>query len=220
MKNNYLLIKRKILICTILMLSYLNLTNIVMSMNNLYVYSFQDSIPIKDLKSIVINKTYNEDTEIFPFEKDKTIAGINLSASIQLNGESSIVRVILVDIDKKEYMIYEAYPLIVNEKCGLENTNKMAEASTNKGHAGYVFKNGYKLNGYNDWYIPAKEELLSLKENMDYVGGFSRDEWGEVKYWSSTELSEDEAFGLNFIALSGTSCDKLTVKRIRPIRKF
>ena len=36
--------------------------------------------------------------------------------------------------------------------------------------------------GYNDWYLPSKEELNFLYQNKDKIGGFS-DGW----YWSSTE---------------------------------
>ncbi len=101
---------------------------------------------------------------------------------------------------------------------GKDNTLKMANASSS--YAGYAFKDGYDLNGYNDWYIPAQEELKTLKENRDYVGGFATQS-SDASYWSSTELSSDKAFALNFVALMGTNVTKeVYCYRIRPIREF
>jgi len=103
---------------------------------------------------------------------------------------------------------------------GKDNTLKMANASLSSAYAGYAFKNGYELNGYNDWYIPAQEQLKILKENQDYVGGFSTQS-NTASYWSSTELSFDTAFALNFVALMGTNVTKGVYSyRIRPIRDF
>lgn len=103
---------------------------------------------------------------------------------------------------------------------GKDNTLKMANASSSSSYAGYAFKDGYDLNGYNDWYIPAQEELETLKENRDYVGGFATQS-SDASYWSSTELSSDKAFALNFVALMGTTVTKgVYGYRIRPIREF
>lgn len=103
---------------------------------------------------------------------------------------------------------------------GGNNTLKMASASSSSDYAGYAFKNGYVLNSYNDWYIPAQEQLKLLKERQDYVGGFSTVS-NTASYWSSTELSFDKAFALNFVALMGTNVTKGVYSyRIRPIREF
>ena len=71
------------------------------------------SIPIGDLKKVKIDKTFFQDEEICPFSQTEIIYGLSLSGSMQLNGDTSLIRVILVDNDFNEYLVYEAYPLIV-----------------------------------------------------------------------------------------------------------
>ena len=41
------------------------------------------------------------------------------------------------------------------------------------------------LNGYNDWYLPSKDELNKLYLNKTAVGGFASS--ASIRYWSSTE---------------------------------
>jgi len=103
---------------------------------------------------------------------------------------------------------------------GEENTLKMANSVTDDYFAGYPFHGKYEHNGYDDWYIPAKEELILLKDNQGYAGGFSKDS-NSASYWSSTELTIDKAYALNFVALIGTDVSKGEYSyRVRPIRKF
>jgi len=53
-------------------------------------------------------------------------------------------------------------------------------------------------SGYNDWYLPAINELNCLYTNRSAIGGFTDD-----NYWSSTEVDETQAktqrFGGGFI---------------------
>lgn len=104
---------------------------------------------------------------------------------------------------------------------GKENTSKIANsAPEDYYYAGYAFKNNYEHNGFDDWYIPSKNELIILKENKGYAGGFSNNS-NSASYWSSTELTSDKAFALNFVALMGNDVSKgMYSYRIRPIRQF
>lgn len=103
---------------------------------------------------------------------------------------------------------------------GKKNTVLMANKASSPGCAAYHFKNGYKYNGYDDWYIPSYDELEMLKENKSYVGNFSNlTDWNAM-YWSSSEQSETKAFILNFNALMGNTNNKERVFKIRPIRQF
>ena len=64
-------------------------------------------------QTINIDSTFMTDTEIYPFSGIDSIYGLSLSGNITLNSDTSLVRVILVDENYNEYMVYEAYPLIV-----------------------------------------------------------------------------------------------------------
>ncbi|MGB7511331.1 MAG: TIR domain-containing protein [Pelodictyon phaeoclathratiforme] len=72
-----------------------------------------------------------------------------------------------------------------------------------------------KENGYNDWFLPSKEELNQLYHNRSAVGGFA---FGI--YWSSTEYAADVAWNQVF----GNGSQRYNVKgsewRVRPVRAF
>jgi len=66
-----------------------------------------------DPETIEINQTFTAGHEIFPFDEDvTTIFGMALSANISLENDKSLVRVILVDKNYEEHLIYEAYSLL------------------------------------------------------------------------------------------------------------
>lgn len=50
-----------------------------------------------------------------------------------------------------------------------------------------------ELNGYNDWYLPSKDELNKLYINRAAIGGFT-----SSNYWSSSELSSSNAWLQSF----------------------
>nr|WP_284498277.1 DUF1566 domain-containing protein [Legionella maioricensis] len=45
------------------------------------------------------------------------------------------------------------------------------------------------INGYNDWFLPAKEQLNCLYTNQAAISGFMN-----AVYWSSTENDENSAW--------------------------
>ena len=64
-------------------------------------------------ETIELPMTLTESKEILPFgEKNAKIYGLSVSAGIALNTEQSVVRIILVDKNYKEYLVYETYPLL------------------------------------------------------------------------------------------------------------
>jgi hypothetical protein len=72
-----------------------------------------------------------------------------------------------------------------------------------------------KENGYNDWYLPSKDELNQLYLNRSAVGGFA-----SGVYWSSTEDNAYIAWGQNFDDGSQNYGDKGIEWRVRPVRAF
>ena len=58
-----------------------------------------------------INKSFSNDSS-YLLKITKPIYSLSISADINLNSENSLVRVILVDKNQKEYLVYEAYPYI------------------------------------------------------------------------------------------------------------
>ncbi|MDX9905821.1 MAG: C1 family peptidase, partial [Bacteroidales bacterium] len=73
-------------------------------------------------QTIQIDSTFTTDAEIFPFEPGDTIYGLSISGTVQLFSDTSLVRVILSDLNGNEWMVYEAYPMIYpNKNCNLIN---------------------------------------------------------------------------------------------------
>jgi len=72
------------------------------------------------------------------------------------------------------------------------------------------------LNGYSDWYLPSKDELNKLYINRVAIGGFSTN-W----FWSSTESSDNLAWGLWFSVGGHQTNEKNTTYRyVRCVRSF
>jgi hypothetical protein len=70
-------------------------------------------------------------------------------------------------------------------------------------------------DGYNDWYLPSKDELIKLFAQKKVLGGFK-----EACYWSSTETGKYNACSVIFDSGFQTANDKSTTFNVRPIRSF
>jgi hypothetical protein len=71
---------------------------------------------------------------------------------------------------------------------------------------------------YNDWFLPARDQLNCLYTNQVSIGGFS-----PAPYWSSTESTDSPAFQARiqlFDTGTQTSANKNTSLRIRCVRAF
>jgi len=67
----------------------------------------------KSQKTIQLKNSFTGNSEIFPFEANRsTIFGLAMKAKITFNNDNSLVRIILVDKQGAEYLIYETYPLL------------------------------------------------------------------------------------------------------------
>jgi len=63
---------------------------------------------------IAINKQFTYPGQIEPFTGPDTISGLVISGDVTLNADSSLVRVILIDQQYNEYLVYETYQLIAD----------------------------------------------------------------------------------------------------------
>lgn len=75
----------------------------------------------------------------------------------------------------------------------------------------------YRGGGYSDWYLPSKDELSSIYNNLQ-KNGISN--LGEAVYWSSSQYSTDSAWNLNFANGSQSYYYKYSIYGVRAVRAF
>lgn len=88
-------------------------------------------------QSIQLDSLFSNSAEFFPFEGIENISSLSMEATVVLNHDTSLVRIILEDETGYQYMISESYPLICeslqisyydhcDETCFLEQVNPYA----------------------------------------------------------------------------------------------
>ena len=76
------------------------------------------------------------------------------------------------------------------------------------------------LNGYNDWFLPSKDELIQMHAAVGQ-GANNEAGFGDVTYWSSSESGKNTAWTTLFTTGVSTSLtDKNATYRVRAIRSF
>jgi hypothetical protein len=97
---------------------------------------------------------------------------------------------------------------------GAQNTLEILAGCSAVGIASKIC-NELVLNGYDDWYLPSKDELNKLFINRDIISGFSSN-W----YWSSSEYDPNNAWFQHFSIVSQVWGYKGMTVRIRAVRSF
>jgi hypothetical protein len=103
---------------------------------------------------------------------------------------------------------------------GAANTAKIIAGCAEANTAAKVV-DAYSLNGYDDWYLPSKDELALLYNQKAVVGGFAN-----YNYWSSTERGsppDGDSYGAwNHAFYSGDQYGvlKSSPLSVRAIRSF
>lgn len=64
--------------------------------------------------NVSINNSFNTEQVIYTFNHSDIIYGLKINGSVTLNTDTSLARVILVDSNNVEYLVYEAYPILFN----------------------------------------------------------------------------------------------------------
>jgi len=98
--------------------------------------------------------------------------------------------------------------------CGLQNTIDIINGCAEQSIAARKCYD-LVLNGFDDWYLPGKEELNKLHLNRIAIGGFS-----DGRYWSSSEFDGND--GWEQFIFSGFQCNghKSNADFVRAIRAF
>ena len=105
---------------------------------------------------------------------------------------------------------------------GFANTNAIvAQAGAGTDYAAGLCK-AYNAGGFNDWYLPAINELKqcdnslhTLTEVLGEANGFRTS-----LYWSSTEELNDKSWGLGFYGGNIFYYFKSSLNRVRAVRRF
>lgn len=97
---------------------------------------------------------------------------------------------------------------------GNSNTNKIVLV---QGAGDYAAKlcSDLVLNGYDDWYLPSRDELFKLYINRSLIGNFSNE-----NYWTSTETADNIACYVDFVNGSQNCSFKNYAMNVRAVRTF
>jgi hypothetical protein len=78
-----------------------------------------------------------------------------------------------------------------------------------------------KKNGFDDWYLPDRDELKKVHASRSLTGGFARAGKKEMFYWSSSEKDADYSWVQNFKTGKQYPVDKMTKNgHARAVRNF
>jgi hypothetical protein len=102
---------------------------------------------------------------------------------------------------------------------GTGNANTNAIVSS-QGYGSYaaILCSDLVLGGYNDWYLPSKDELNKLYLNIANIGGFNTTALSQ--YWSSSQNYSYESYCLQFSSGSLRLAYKDKLFLVRAIRSF
>jgi hypothetical protein len=97
---------------------------------------------------------------------------------------------------------------------GAQNTADILAGCSTTGIAA-ALADAYTLNGFDDWFLPSKDELNELYLQKNVVGGFNR-----FGYWSSSEYLDFYAWRQGFDVGDQYFADKSYGGGVRTIRAF
>ncbi len=96
---------------------------------------------------------------------------------------------------------------------GKKNTEIIVDSLGEGDYAAYVCDT-LSAYGYDDWYLPSKQELSALFSNYDKLIDLGSD-----NYWSSTEANGGEAWSQDFYGGNKITAEKYRLKTVRCVRK-
>jgi hypothetical protein len=83
----------------------------------------------------------------------------------------------------------------------------------------------YRGGGKTDWFLPSKDELMTLYNIARSEAGMCEDISVKCSYWSSSEDDSDEISGTDATAMSFSNAstdivDKAETRAVHPVRAF
>ena len=98
---------------------------------------------------------------------------------------------------------------------GMDNTNTIVNVQGEGSYAAKICAD-LVLGGYDDWYLPSKDELAKMTTYSVLIGHIASD----YNYWSSSETSNYLAWGFYDYAITGRTNNKSNLCRVRAFRSF
>lgn len=96
---------------------------------------------------------------------------------------------------------------------GPANTRKIVRVQGEGIYAASVCSD-YKVETFNDWYLPSKNELLEVYKQKAIVSA------GDFVYWSSTEVDANAAWAQNLTTGGRKQSRKDKIYHVRAVRTF
>lgn len=100
---------------------------------------------------------------------------------------------------------------------GFQNTNEILNGCTDSQSAAAICDN-FTLGGFDDWFLPSKDELDSMYQNL-HLQGFG-DLTGNMDYWSSSQVDYSSALLHQFGTGSQYAAYKTNSLHVRAVRYF
>ncbi|MGM0624827.1 MAG: DUF1566 domain-containing protein [Bacteroidota bacterium] len=136
---------------------------------------------------------------------------------VAIEYENSVIYMLPVDVDygltKWCTYPYDSITGAGSNSDGQQNTSLIVEEYGEGSYAAYMCDT-MTAYGYNDWYLPSKNELNAIYEQKDTLGSFE-----DYSYWSSTEAEENEAWSQNFSDGNQSVYSKSTASYFRCVRR-
>jgi hypothetical protein len=101
---------------------------------------------------------------------------------------------------------------------GKDNTTKYITQSNTASAAKTI--NDSTESGYDDWYLPSVQEMLTLYTNLYEVNKTLTNKITSALYWTSTEVNSSNAYNFNMLTSAVTSIGKSNSLNPIGIRSF
>ena len=147
-----------------------------------------------------------------------------------LNGDGTLDNGLVCAVsDQSSNAKWGCYGIYINGATGIDigdgakNTIDIENGCSTSGIAADICAN-LSLNGFNDWFLPSKDELNEMYQNKASIdatavanGGGS---FASTYYWSSTDYTNSYAWLQNFYTNSQQYSNKNYTIRVRAVRAF